>query len=85
MEIRPLYRPEQIVVKEDSRGFPVKVGRGQLTVTAVEDRWRIDDEWWRTEPISRMYYSVILNNGIRMVIYKDLLGCQWYQQKIGSN
>ena len=29
-------------------------------VTSIEDRWRIDDEWWRSEPVSRLYYAVLL-------------------------
>jgi hypothetical protein len=60
------------------------VGWGNLPVASIEDRWRIDDEWWRTEEVSRMYYTVVLKNGMRMVIYKDLIRNLWYRQTIGK-
>jgi hypothetical protein len=56
-----------------------KNARGQA-VRSIEDRWRIDDEWWRSEPVSRLYYTVRLASGQRLVIYKDLISSQWYKQ-----
>ena len=81
---QPLNAPEPILVKENIAGLPTRVGKGNLTVVSVEDKWRIDDEWWRLEPISRMYYVVVFNNGLHMVVYKDLIGGQWYRQTIGA-
>ncbi len=49
-------------------------------VSVIDDRWRIDDEWWRSEPLSRLYYAVLLTSGQRLVIYKDLITGQWYKQ-----
>jgi len=80
-QTRPLYSPEPLLVREDSSGSPVRVGEGRRTVIAIEDKWRIDDEWWRREPVSRMYYAVILDNGQRQVIYKDLVNGHWYRQR----
>ncbi len=79
-----LNTPELLPVKEDATGHPINVGRGNLPVAGIEDRWRIDDEWWRTEAVSRMYYAVVLKNGMRMVIYKDLISHHWYRQTIGK-
>ena len=81
---KPLNAPERIMVKEDATGLPAKIGKGNLPVMSIEDRWRIDDEWWRTEPISRMYYAVVLNNGQHMIIYKDIINGFWYRQTIGT-
>jgi hypothetical protein len=78
---RQLYAPEQLPVKEDFKGNPITVGKGNRKVTSIEDRWRIDDEWWRQEPISRMYYSVVLDNGQNLTIYKDLINNHWYKQQ----
>jgi len=80
---KPLNAPELLLVKENSGGQPIKVGQGKLNVASIEDRWRIDDEWWRSEPISRMYYAVVLGNGMRLIIYKDLISGFWYRQTIG--
>jgi hypothetical protein len=57
----------------------IKTARGQ-TVRSVEDRWRIDDEWWRSDPVSRLYYTVRLASGQRLVIYQDLVSGNWYRQ-----
>ena len=85
--------PEPITVDEDACGFPVAVrvcrrGTGtartavarKLEVASVEDTWRIDDEWWREGPVSRLYYAVLCPAGQRLVIYKDLESGKWYRQ-----
>ena len=78
---RPVNAPELIPVEEDSSGSPlaVKIPRRQV-ITAIDDRWRIDDEWWRREPVSRLYYAVLLASGQRLVLYKDLIDSHWYRQ-----
>ena len=76
-----LNTPEQVRVQEDSIGMPIAVKtKVRQAVMAIEDRWRIDDEWWRTESISRLYYSIVISSGQKMVIYKDLLASRWYRQ-----
>ncbi len=78
---RPVNEPEPVDVEEASSGLPlaVKIPRRQV-ITAIDDRWRIDDEWWRREPISRRYYAVRLASGQRLVLYKDLIDNRWYRQ-----
>jgi hypothetical protein len=49
-------------------------------VTAIQEVWRIDDEWWR-EPISRRYYRLLLEQGSMCTIYRDLLHDSWYEQR----
>jgi hypothetical protein len=50
-------------------------------VTGVEDHWRIDDEWWRDQHLSRMYYQVALEDGRRLTLFGDLVGERWYEQR----
>ncbi|MBI2913698.1 MAG: hypothetical protein HYY03_07235 [Chloroflexi bacterium] len=67
----------------DSDGRPAAVwlsGR-RLAVAAVLERWRIDDEWWRQRPVSRMYYSLLLEDGRTVTVYRDVMRGQWYVQK----
>jgi len=72
--VKLLNAPEPVQVREASSGFPAAVkATVWQKVQVVEDRWRIDDEWWRSEPISRLYYAVVLVSGQRMVIYRDLI------------
>jgi hypothetical protein len=57
----------------------VRHGR-RLAVTAIQEIWRIDDEWWR-ERISRRYYLLLLEHGIVCTIYRDLVSDSWYEQR----
>jgi hypothetical protein len=50
-------------------------------VTAVQDRWRIDDEWWRETPVSRMYYELRLDGDRVVTVYRDLVGGAWWLQR----
>jgi hypothetical protein len=80
--LRPVNVPEAVPVTEDAAGLPVavKTARRQA-VKVIEDRWRLDDEWWRGEPVSRLYYAVLLASGQRLVLYKDLISGGWYRQE----
>lgn len=73
--------PEPVVVEVDAAGHlaALKMRRRQ-PIVAIEDRWRIDDEWWRKEPVSRLYYAVRLGSGQRLVVYRDLTTDRWYRQ-----
>jgi hypothetical protein len=79
--VKPVNVPEQIQIKEDCSGLPVmvKMSRKQV-ITAIDDCWRIDDEWWRSESVSRLYYAVRFVSGQRLIIYKDLIDGRWYRQ-----
>ena len=78
---KPLNQPEPVFVEETPAGLPnaVKI-KQRHSIQSVEDCWRIDDEWWRSEPVSRIYYMVILDSGRRMILYKNLIDKQWYRQ-----
>jgi hypothetical protein len=79
--LKPVNQPEPENVEEDAAGLPVALRtKRRQPVKAIDDRWRLDDEWWRNEPISRLYYAVRLTSGQKMVIYKDLVGGGWYRQ-----
>jgi hypothetical protein len=79
--LKPVNAPEPLVVEEGPGGLPAAVRLKQKqAVKAIEDRWRIDDEWWRAEPLSRLYFAVLLASGQRLVLYKDLVREVWYRQ-----
>jgi hypothetical protein len=78
---KPVNTPQSIAVEEDISGFPIAVkGKRRQVVISIEDRWRLDDEWWRAEPVSRLYYNVLIASGQRLVLYKDLVTGGWYRQ-----
>ena len=81
MKLKALNEPRPIQVQADLDGIPQMVatqGR-KRRVEAVRETWRIDDEWWR-KPISRLYHTVILEDGAALTVYKDLVGGGWYAQ-----
>ena len=55
----------------------------RLSITAINDLWQVDDEWWRERPISRRYYQVTTQNDRRLTIFRDQLNGSWYWQKGG--
>ena len=63
--IRPLNGPVPVRVREDAGHAPVwvEVGGRELMVSEVRDVWELQDEWWRSAPIFRRYYSVSLSAG----------------------
>ena len=81
--LRPLRKPKPIAVEADADGRPLAVTLGgrRLRVLQVQDFWRIDDEWWRERPISRLYYRLELVDGRTVVAYNDLVQGRWYAQK----
>lgn len=80
--LRPVNLPAPLCIETDADGEPITLlWRGQRQpVTAVADRWRIDDEWWRL-PISRLYRRVLLADGSLLTVFHDLLADTWYSQR----
>ena len=79
---KPVNKPEPVKIEEDASGLPLAVRmKRRQAVISIEDKWRLDDEWWRTEAISRLYYNVLLASGQRLVLYKDLINGGWYEQE----
>ena len=81
--IRALSVPLSVEVKPDTFGLPtsIKLRKRWLQVEVITDRWRIDDEWWRSEPASRMYYFTVVDQGLKVTMFQDLLVGHWFLQK----
>jgi len=80
--VRPLNRPRPLRVEADEQGRPISVylsGR-RYTVEAVLETWRIDDEWWRARPVSRLYLSLLLEDGRTVTVYQNLVSRRWAMQ-----
>ena len=80
-DLKPVNLPEPIDVEKNEEGVPIALKtRRRQAIVAIEDRWRIDDEWWRNEPVSRLYYSVRLASGQKQVLFENLINNGWYSQ-----
>jgi hypothetical protein len=76
------YDPEPIQVVTpgpDRKPVSVLVKKRRLSVSRVLNIWRIDEEWWR-KPISRLYFLLELQNGMRLTVFHDLEQGGWYRQ-----
>ena len=49
----------------------------------VLDCYRIVDRWWTSEPVSRTYYDLLLEDGRAVTVYRDHVGKEWYEQRYG--
>ncbi len=87
-KLRPLNTPSPVTVRTGENGRPTAVGPGDegsttgsglRRVVQIREVWRIDDEWWR-DPVSRLYFDVVLDSGRRAVLYRDLVRGGWYRQ-----
>jgi len=81
--LRPLREPRPVAVEADGEGRPVAVRLRpgeQLRVAEVQDVWRIDDEWWRERPVSRLYWRLALEDGQAVTLYQDLVSGRWAKQ-----
>lgn len=81
--VRPVERATPIRVQIDDAGQPVAVQRRgwprACAVARVQDRWRIDDEWWRENPIARLYHALLLEDGALVVVYYDFTAEGWFE------
>jgi hypothetical protein len=66
---------------EDGRPAAVWLSGRRYAVEAVLETWRIDDEWWRQRPVSRVYYQLGLVDGPMVVVYEDVVQGHWYVQR----
>ena len=83
--LRALNVPTRVIVDVDGGGQPVAVRRAEWprprAVARVQDCWRIDDEWWRERPISRLYYALLLDDDLLVTVYHDLITECWFEQR----
>jgi hypothetical protein len=78
---KPVNAPEALRIEENPAGHPVAlIAKTRQAVVAIESIWRLDDEWWRARPLSRMYFAVMLTSGQGLVIFKDLVDNRWFRQ-----
>lgn len=65
-----------------SRGRSAVVPATWANVAAVEDIWKVVDEWWRgpEHEVRRTYYSLLLEDGRRLTAFRDAVSGLWMRQ-----
>lgn len=81
--IRRLKSPGAIEVEAGPEGAPLRVRLDGLwqEVRLVRRPWRIDQHWWRSEPVSRLYYRVAPEDSAPITLYHDLVTGEWARQE----
>jgi hypothetical protein len=54
---------------------------GTHLVSEITRYWRVDIDWWR-ERIWRAYFKLRTETGLLVVIYQDLIGGEWFLQRL---
>jgi protein ImuB len=80
--LRPLNRPRPLRVEVGEEGRPAAayLSNGRFSIEEVLEVWRIDDEWWRERPVSRLYYRLLLEDGRTVTVYRDEASGRWWKQ-----
>jgi len=80
--VTPLSLPKLVKVLTNDSDEPAAITRNgqQCRVAAIQNAWRIDDEWWREE-VSRHYFQVELQNGPVITVFRDVVTGKWYEQR----
>ena len=76
-------QPSELFAKNVKKPISLRLHGRWFEVESVEDIWRIDDEWWREEAVSRMYYRCAVDGGMSVTVFHDLINGKWYRQSQG--
>lgn len=108
--LRALGLPLPIRVRTDEAGLPVELlvprrgasplaqqssaGARRHAVEAIEEVWRVAEEWWRERPVGRTYVRLLVDGGRPLTVYRDEAGLfspdgdgqpAWYLQRYATS
>jgi hypothetical protein len=61
----------------------LRLGGAWQDVTLGRRPWRIDQHWWRGEPVRRDYFRVVTAGGPPLTVYHDRVSGEWFRQEYG--
>ena len=76
---RRLGEPERAAAAADERGVPTALGAAP--VDSVREEWVVEDRWWAGRPLRRRYFELVLIDGRNVVVFRDLVGGDWFLQR----
>lgn len=70
-------------MEADSEGVPLRISLGGVWqgVTMARQAWRIDQHWWRSDQVRRVYFRIAPLDGPPLTIYYDLHNDSWFRQE----
>jgi hypothetical protein len=79
VSVRRLARPRGVCVRVDGLGVPAEL-QGE-PVESVLEEWVVEDRWWTARPVRRRYFELVLAGGRNAVVFRDLGGSGWFEQR----
>jgi hypothetical protein len=81
-QLQALNSPRPVRIDTNAEGEPVAFYSPlrRYEVEEIVERWRIDDDWWREQPISRLYFRLLLEGGAIVDVFHDLVSGRWAKQ-----
>jgi hypothetical protein len=79
VSVRRLGAPRPARVDADRHGRPAALD--SRPVDAVAEEWVVEDRWWGGRPLRRRYFELILEDGRNAVVFRDLTGGGWFEQR----
>ena len=79
MSVRRLSAPRPARVLTADGGRPAAIG--EEAVDSVAEEWVVEDRWWTGRPLRRRYFELVLAGGRNAVVFRDLLGGGWFEQR----
>ncbi len=80
-QFRTLNQPRPVRVQA-ADGIPraLLLDRRWQAVGAIQDHWRVEDQWWR-QPLRRRYFEVWLEDGTVRTVFEDSQTGAWFMQR----
>jgi len=76
---RRLGTPRRVAIRAAADGRPLTIAGHR--VEAHRESWLIEDRWWTDAPLRRRYWEVVTDAGRNTVVFRDLRGGGWYEQR----
>ena len=76
---RRLAVPRRVSVTADEDGQPLLVD--SRAIDSVRESWLVEDRWWTDRPLRRRYWELVTECGRNEVVFHDLVGGRWWQQR----
>ena len=70
--------PMEVIVR-DGKPAMVRIKKRPLRVKEILNIWRTDEEWWK-KAITRLYFLLEFESGMRLTVFHDLEKGGWYRQ-----
>ena len=71
----------QVVAATSGSPDAVLIHGDWVTVRTLRRPWLVDQLWWRSRPVNRLYFQVAPEEGPPFTLFHDLLSGDWFLQE----